>query len=280
MAWGRGPVPARGSVTSVNPPLKTGRKDGLASAGRRKLPGWGPAWSRWRSPWLMASTSRSGPMRWTLASICAWAEVCLHQSPVFLRSPNTSLPFTYPPFAALLFAPWQRGSTASERCRRSGPCARGCLVGVLVLSVRLVKPSLDRMASGRLALALSLPPPPQSGADHHRLRQVNLFVTFLVEWDLLSERRIGKTPDASRRGDRAGGGGQATPLLFVPYLLLTRRWRGALTCVLTFVACELMTFASRPRHRRPIGRRPSSSPVVPATSPSSTIRISGACSIG
>jgi alpha-1,2-mannosyltransferase len=37
-----------------------------------------------------------------------------------------------------------------------------------------------------------------------------------------------------------------TPLLFVPYLLLTRRWRGALTCVLTFVACELMTFAVSP----------------------------------
>ena len=37
-----------------------------------------------------------------------------------------------------------------------------------------------------------------------------------------------------------------TPLLFVPYLLLTRRWRGALNCILTFVACELVTFLVSP----------------------------------
>jgi alpha-1,2-mannosyltransferase len=34
--------------------------------------------------------------------------------------------------------------------------------------------------------------------------------------------------------------------LFVPYLLLTRRWRGTVTAVVTFVACELVTFAVSP----------------------------------
>jgi alpha-1,2-mannosyltransferase len=37
-----------------------------------------------------------------------------------------------------------------------------------------------------------------------------------------------------------------TPLLFVPYLVITRRWRGALTCLLTFGACESLSFAVSP----------------------------------
>ena len=41
-----------------------------------------------------------------------------------------------------------------------------------------------------------------------------------------------------------------TPLLFVPYLILTRRWRGALTALLTFAACELLTFAISPTSSR------------------------------
>ena len=37
-----------------------------------------------------------------------------------------------------------------------------------------------------------------------------------------------------------------TPLLFVPYLLLTRRTRGAFTCTATFAVCELVTFLLSP----------------------------------
>ncbi|HEY1827618.1 MAG TPA: glycosyltransferase 87 family protein, partial [Acidimicrobiales bacterium] len=37
-----------------------------------------------------------------------------------------------------------------------------------------------------------------------------------------------------------------TPLIFVPYLLITRRTRGALNAVITFVACEAITFVITP----------------------------------
>ena len=69
--------------------------------------------------------------------------------------------------------------------------------------MRLVKPSLDRVATWRLALALSLPAVLLNPVlITIGFGQVNLFVTFLVMWDLLSERRIGKRQSHSvwRRG--------------------------------------------------------------------------------
>ena len=162
--------------------------------------------------------------------------------------PNTSLPFTYPPFAALLFAPWQRtfsGVGSVQAVWTMGNLV--ALVGVLVLSVRLVKPSLDRVATWRLALALSLPAVLLNPVlITIGFGQVNLFVTFLVMWDLLSERRIGKRQVPLGVATGLAAAVKLTPLLFVPYLILTRRWRGALTALLTFAACELLTFAISP----------------------------------
>jgi alpha-1,2-mannosyltransferase len=162
--------------------------------------------------------------------------------------PNTSLPFTYPPFAALLFAPWQR--TFSNVGSVQAVWTMGnliALIGVLVLSVRLVKPSLDRVATWRLALALTLPALLLNPVlITIGFGQVNLFVTFLVMWDLLSERRIGKRQLPLGIATGVAAAVKLTPLLFLPYLVLTRRWRAALTGVVTFGACELLTYAVSP----------------------------------
>ena len=162
--------------------------------------------------------------------------------------PNTSLPFTYPPFAALLFAPWQRTIGSVDVVQAVWTMSNVvALLGILVLSVRLVKPSLDRMATWKLALALSLPAVLLNPVlITIGFGQVNLFVTLLVMWDLLTERRIGKRQLPLGVATGLAAAVKLTPLLFVPYLVLTRRWRGAITCVLTFVACELVTFAVSP----------------------------------
>ena len=146
--------------------------------------------------------------------------------------PNTSLPFTYPPFAALLFAPWQRTFTSVGLVQAVWTMGNlAALIGVLVLSVRLVKPSLDRVATWRLALALSLPAVLLNPVlITIGFGQVNLFVTFLVMWDLLSDRRIGKRQMPLGVATGLAAAVKLTPLLFVPYLVMTRRWRGALTC--------------------------------------------------
>ena len=162
--------------------------------------------------------------------------------------PNTSLPFTYPPFAALLFAPWQRTfSTVGSVQTVWTMCNLAVLVGVLVLSVRLVKPSLSKVSRWRLALALSLPALLLNPVlITIGFGQVNLFVMLLVMWDLLSERRIGKRQIPPRGTARLAAAVKLTPLLFVPYLLLTRRWRGAVICTMTFIACEVATFVVSP----------------------------------
>ena len=237
-------------MTSVNPPLKDGRKGlSLARPGLRKLNGWGPA-----------VVSFTLAVAYGLYIALRTYEVDLG---VYLRLggkyvftnhlysfvlPNTSLPFTYPPFAALLFAPWQRTFNSVGAVQAVWTmCNVAALVGVLVLSIRLVKPSLDRVATWRLALALSLPAILLNPVlITIGFGQVNLFVTFLVMWDLLSERRIGKRQMPLGVATGLAAAVKLTPLLFVPYLLLTRRWRGALTCVLTFGACELVTFVVSP----------------------------------
>ena len=166
--------------------------------------------------------------------------------------PNTSLPFTYPPFAALLFAPWQRTfSTVGSVQTVWTMCNLAVLVGVLVLSVRLVKPSLSKVARWRLALALSLPVLLLNPVlITIGFGQVNLFVMLLVMWDLLSERRIGKRQIPLGAATGLAAAVKLTPLLFVPYLLLTRRWRGAVICTMTFMACEVATFVLSPTSSR------------------------------
>jgi alpha-1,2-mannosyltransferase len=241
-------------VTTVNQPLRGGRNRSSRPAPRRRgLTGWGPA-----------LVSFALAVAYGLYIALRTYEVDLG---VYLRLggkyvftshlysfvlPNTSLPFTYPPFAALLFAPWQRTFTSVGLVQAVWTMGNlVALIGVLVLSVRLVKPSLDRMATWRLALALSLPALLLNPVlITIGFGQVNLFVTFLVMWDLLSERRIGKRRLPLGVATGLAAAVKLTPLLFVPYLLMTRRWRGALTCLVTFGACELVTFAVSPASSR------------------------------
>ncbi len=180
--------------------------------------------------------------------------------------PNTTLFFTYPPFAALLFAPWRHlfGSVATVQTAWT-LCNLGALLGIVVVSLRTVRPELCRAAVWRWALALSLPVlllnPVLITVG---FGQVNLVVTLLVLWDLLSERRIGGRGVPLGLATGIAAAIKLTPLLFVPYLLLTRRTRGALTCTATFATCELVTYFLSPRRRRSSGPTPSSGPNEPA----------------
>jgi alpha-1,2-mannosyltransferase len=165
-----------------------------------------------------------------------------------IELPNTSLLFTYPPFAALLFAPWQRAFGTVGPVQTVWTLVNiAALVGLLVVSLRTVRPELGRTNALRLALALTLPALLLNPVlVTIGFGQVNLVVVLLVTWDLLSERRVGRW-----RAPMGGATGLAaavklTPLLFIPFLLLTRRSRAALVCAGTFTACELVTFVVSP----------------------------------
>ena len=110
---------------------------------------------------------------------------------------------------------------------------------------------MDRKAALRLGLLLSLPAlllnPVAITVD---FGQVNLLVTLLVMWDLLSQRRIGSWQAPLGVATGLAAAVKLTPILFVPYLILTRRTRGAVTSVVTFVVCELVTFLLSPTSSR------------------------------
>ena len=280
------PTTPRGFVTTVNQPLRGSRNEfgpGPLGPAPAQRVGSRPGLHR-AGGVRTASTSRCGPMRWISASICAWGG-STSSRPTSIRS-SSRTPASRSPIPR---SPRSSSHHGSGRSRSVGSVQAvwtmgnvAALVGVLVLSVRLVKPSLDRVATWRLALALSLPALLLNPVlITIGFGQVNLFVTFLVMWDLLSERRIGKRQLPLGVATGLAAAVKLTPLLFVPYLVLTRRWRGALTAVLTFVrmrAGDLRRLAGLLEglldqgHLQARSRR--------ATSRSSTTRTSGASSTG
>jgi len=241
-------------VTTVDPTLDRGNSRPIVPGSTlRRLAGWGPA-----------VVSLAAAFAYGLYIALRTYEVDLG---VYLRLggryiftshlysfalPNTSLLFTYPPFAALLFAPWQRlFSTVHSVQTTWTVCNLVALIGLLVISIRLVKPDFRTASAWRLALVLTLPAlllnPVLVTVG---FGQVNLVVTFLVMWDLLTPRRIGRRHAPLGIATGLSAAVKLTPLLFVPYLVLTRRFRGALTCLLTFLACELVTFLVSPASSR------------------------------
>ena len=237
-------------MRTVDQPLEGGPP---VFTGSRRLP-------RWFTGWGPASLSVAAALGYGLFLALGTYEVDLG---VYLRLggryiftphlyslvlPNTGLLFTYPPFAALLFAPWQRVFTTVHSVQTVWTiCNLAVLIALLVLSIRIVKPDMGRNAALRLGLLLSLPAlllnPVVITVG---FGQVNLVVTFLVMWDLLSQRRIGSWQAPLGVATGLAAAVKLTPILFVPYLILTRRTRGAVTCVVTFVVCELVTFLLSP----------------------------------
>jgi alpha-1,2-mannosyltransferase len=241
-------------VTAVGHPVEANGRAGRSSRpGLQKLTRWGPA-----------AVSFAAALSYGLYVAMRTYEVDLG---VYLRLggryiftnhlysfglPNTSLLFTYPPFAALLFAPWERAFATVQSVQTVWTlCNVVALVALLVVSIRAAKPALGRTSTWRLALLLSLPALLLNPVlVTIGFGQVNLVLTLLVTWDLLSERRIGSRHVPFGVATGVAVAIKLTPILFVPYLILTRRTRGALTCIVTFVVCELATFIISPASSR------------------------------
>ncbi len=157
---------------------------------------------------------------------------------------NLHLKFTYPPFAAVVFAlvsfiPWR------VLPQLSAVVNVGLLVAACWLTVRALG---SRGAQVRIGAALALAAVGLWTEPVIRtiyLGQVNLALMVLILWDLTQ-------PDtrASRWWKGAGVGVAAgvklVPLIFVAYLLLTRRFRQAGVAVAAFAATVLIGWAVLP----------------------------------
>ncbi len=169
-----------------------------------------------------------------------------HLYDVALPSPP-HLPFTYPPFAALVFGPLAPLSEAVAQ-------VIWALVGVValfalvILGLHAARPGLDRH---RLVMWSMVLMGPAYWIEPVRLTlsfgQVNILLAAMVLGDLTWHLRLGgrTLPRGALLGIAAGI--KLTPLIFVPYLFVTRQTRAAWISLGTFTVCSAVAAAVDPR---------------------------------
>ena len=156
------------------------------------------------------------------------------------------LPFTYPPFAALAFSPLAVLPRPSAQVVWAVVNAAS-LFGIIALSLRAVRPDMDRT---RLVMWSVVLMGPASQLDPVRLTlyfgQVNLVLCVLLLADLTTtlEFRGRRLPRGVLVGIAAAV--KLVPLVFIPYLFVTRQARAAWTALASFAACSLLATALDP----------------------------------
>jgi alpha-1,2-mannosyltransferase len=174
-------------------------------------------------------------------------------SPLYDWTGRSGVQFTYPPFAAVIFA---IGSVLSWTVLRWAMTLAS--LAALGLSVWLVfsafgysrQPRVRLGATfGVTALALLTEPVQQTLG----LGQVNLLLMLLVVADLLTAGALapgGKTRWWHGIGIGIAAGMKLTPLIFIPYLLLIRKYRQAATATAVFAATVALGYVILPRDSR------------------------------
>ena len=160
---------------------------------------------------------------------------------------NLHLKFTYPPFAAVVFAlvsfiPWRVLPDISV------------LVNIAALLAALwftfgglgVRRGLTRLGATLLTAAAVLWTEPVLRTIY--LGQVNLVLMALIIWDLgqPGTRRSGASRWWKGAGVGVAAGIKLVPLIFIPYLLLTRKFRAAAVACAAFAATAAAGFVLVP----------------------------------
>jgi alpha-1,2-mannosyltransferase len=150
---------------------------------------------------------------------------------------NLHLKFTYPPFAAVVFAvvsliPW----------RALPPLSVAVNIAALLAALWFTfgglgyRRDLTRLGATLLAAAAVFWTEPVIRALY--LGQVNLVLMALIIWDLCQPdtRQSGASRWWKGAGVGVAAGIKLVPLIFIPYLLLTRRFRAAAVACAAFAA--------------------------------------------
>ena len=157
------------------------------------------------------------------------------------------LKFTYPPFAAVVFAlvsfiPWRVLPGISVAVNI------GALLAALWFTFGGLgyRRGLTRLGATLLAAAAVFWTEPVIRTIY--LGQVNLVLMALIIWDLCQPdtRRSGGSRWWKGAGVGVAAGIKLVPLIFIPYLLLTRRFRAAAVACAAFAATVAAGFAVAP----------------------------------
>ena len=160
--------------------------------------------------------------------------------PLYSSHLRHGLGFTYPPFAVLAMLPLRLINLIHDEI--AATVANIVLVAVAAhAAVRLRRPSAGRARAGWIAAAIALWAEPVVSTIGYG--QIDLLIAVLVTADL-----------AYGRGSRAGGLGiglaaalKLTPLIFIPYLLFTRRGRMAGRALAAFALSIAVGFVTLPK---------------------------------
>ena len=166
---------------------------------------------------------------------------------------NLHLKFTYPPFAALVFAvvsliPW----------RALPPLSVAVNIAALLAALWFTfgglgyRRGLTRLGATLLAAAAVFWTEPVIRTLY--LGQVNLVLMALIIWDLCQPdtRRSGASRWWKGAGVGVAAGIKLVPLVFIPYLLLTRRFRAAAVACAAFAATVAAGLRGRARRFGPV----------------------------
>lgn len=140
-----------------------------------------------------------------------------------------TLPFTYPPAAALVFTvltvlPWPAAAALMTAA------SEAALAATLYVALRLrpVPAWLSRPAAARLALSSAAAfvwlEPVRTTLSYG---QVNILLVLLITWDLSRPDRGTDSGRLKGAGIGLAAGLKLTPAIFILYLLATRRYRAA-----------------------------------------------------
>jgi alpha-1,2-mannosyltransferase len=155
--------------------------------------------------------------------------------------------FTYPPFAALLFWPFTQIPVPAGQLAWS-LLNVGMLAGLTAASIRAARPQWSHQRAWAIA-ALVLLPVSLLSPDLLTLDfgQVNFLIALLVLLDLTSAITV--RSHTAPRGVLLGIAAalKLTPLIFIPFLLVTRQFRAGVTALGAFLLCSLGAFAITPR---------------------------------
>ncbi|HEX5190404.1 MAG TPA: glycosyltransferase 87 family protein [Streptosporangiaceae bacterium] len=172
-----------------------------------------------------------------------------HPTPLYQWvSPGGGNPFIYPPFAALLFAGM---SFLSPLVLKWGMTALslGALVAAIWLTLAGVGVPKGRARAGLLLAASAAAMWIQPVQANLGLGQVNLLLMAAIIWDLrpAAADRL-DAPSRWWTGIATGvaAGIKLTPLIFIPYLLVTHRFRQAGVAAAAFAATVGAGFAAMP----------------------------------